>query len=75
MTTMVRKILKQAVDLPAIDRAELVEELLTSFNFPERRKIDALWAKEAEARLEGFAAGRIKAKSAQNVFEHIQRKK
>lgn len=75
MTTAVKKILKQAAVLPALDRAELVEELLTSFDFPERKKIDALWAKEAERRLESFFAGHIKAQPAKQVFECIQRKK
>ena len=75
MTVAVGKILKQAITLPAIDRAELVEELLTSFDFPERPHIDALWAKESERRLEAFTAGKIKAKSAQKVFEQIQRRK
>ena len=75
MTTIVKKILKQASTLPAIDRAELVEELLTSFNFPERQKIDALWAKESEKRLESFSAGHVKAQSAKQVFSQVQRKK
>ena len=75
MTTAVKKILKQASNLPAIDRAELVEELLTSFDFPQRKKIDALWAKEVEKRLEAFSNGHAKAQSAKQVFARIQRKK
>lgn len=75
MTTNVKQILKQAINLPAIDRAELVEEILTSFDFPERKKIDALWAKESEMRLNLFSSGRIKAKSVKQVLRDIQRKK
>ncbi|MBI3601303.1 MAG: addiction module protein [Candidatus Omnitrophica bacterium] len=75
MTTTVKKILKQASILPALDRAELIEELLTSFDFPERQEIDALWAKEVERRLQSFSAGHMKAQPAKQVFEHIQRKK
>ena len=72
MTTAVGKILKQAIHLPAIDRAELVEEILTSFDSPERQKIDALWAKEAERRLESFSAGHMKAQPAKQVFSKLQ---
>jgi putative addiction module component (TIGR02574 family) len=75
MTTAVKKILKQASNLPAIDRAELVEELLTSFDFPERKQIDALWAEESERRIEAFRNGHIKAQSAKQIFAKIQRKK
>lgn len=75
MTTQVKQILKRAIRLPAIDRAELVEEILDSFDFPERKKIDALWAKESEARLSAFLSGRMKAKSAKEVFQSIQKRK
>ncbi len=75
MTTTIKKIFKQASLLPAIDRAELVEELLTTFDFPERQKIDALWAKEVEKRIESFSTGRIKSKSAKQVFDKLQRNK
>ena len=75
MTTHVKQILKKAISLPAIDRAELVESILTSFDFPERKKIDALWAEESEARLSAFSSGRIKTKSAKQVLRDIQRKK
>ena len=75
MTTDVKQILKRAISLPAIDRAELIEEILSSFDFPQRQKIDALWAKEAEARLSAFSSGRMKTKSAKQVFQTIQRRK
>ncbi len=75
MTTAVKEIFKKAVKLPAIDRAELIEQILTSFDFPDRTKIDKLWAKEAEARLSAFSSGQIKAKPAKQVFAAIQKKK
>ncbi len=75
MTTQVKQILKRAIRLPAIDRAELVEEILDSFDFPERKKIDALWAKETDARLNAFLSGRMKTTPAKQVFQAIQRKK
>ncbi len=75
MTTNVKQILKKAISLPAIDRAELVESILASFDFSERREIDALWVEESEARVSAFSSGRIKTKSAKQVFHDIQRKK
>ena len=75
MTTHVKQILKRAISLPAIDRAELIENILSSFDFPERKKIDALWAKEAENRVNAFSSGHIKAKPAKQVFRAIQLKK
>lgn len=75
MTTNAKQIFRRAIRLPAIDRAELVEEILSSFDFPERKKIDALWAKEAEARLSAFSSGRMKTKSAKQVLDAIQLRK
>jgi hypothetical protein len=38
MTEQSRKVLDDALELPPIERAALVEELLSSFNFPARQK-------------------------------------
>ncbi len=45
------KILKEALKLPPVERAKLIEHLLTSFEFSQRKQIDDLWAKEAEDRI------------------------
>jgi hypothetical protein len=47
MTEQSRKVLAEALELPPIERAALVEELLSSFDFPARQEVDALWASEA----------------------------
>ena len=44
------KILAEALKLPPVDRAEVVEKLLTSFEFAPRAAIDALWVREAKER-------------------------
>ena len=49
-----RQILVEALKLPPVERAELVENLLTSFEFQSRKTIDALWAEEAEDRIDAF---------------------
>jgi len=71
MTAGTERVLDQALELPPIERAELVERLLVSFEFPDRKRIDALWGEEAESRIDAFERGKLKAKSAQEVFRGI----
>jgi len=71
MTVEAQQILREALDLPPVERAELVEEILASFNFPDRQKVDTLWAREAEDRINAYDAGKINTISAKKVFERI----
>jgi len=71
MTVESQQVLRDALDLPPVERAELVEEILASFNFPDRQKIDALWAREAEDRINAYDAGKINTTSAKKVFDRI----
>jgi putative addiction module component (TIGR02574 family) len=68
-----KQILAEALKLPALERAELVENLLTSFEFQSRKKIDALWAEEAEDRIDVFERGEIAAIPARDVFGEIEK--
>ncbi|MEK6528148.1 MAG: addiction module protein, partial [Nitrospirota bacterium] len=61
------QILSEAMKLPPVERAELVENLLSSFEFPSRKKIDALWSQEAESRIDAFERGKISAVPAKEV--------
>jgi putative addiction module component (TIGR02574 family) len=74
MSPKSRHILSDALELPPIERAELVEKILASFEFPSRKKIDALWAREAERRLAAFEQGKIKAVPAKDVFDKIEKR-
>lgn len=69
-----RPILFKALGLPPIERAELVEKLLSSFDLPAGKKIDALWAREAESRLDGPERGKIKTIPARAVFQKINKR-
>jgi len=73
MTAQTKQVLEKAIDLPPVERAELVEQILSSFNFSSRDEIDALWAKEAEDRIDAYDQGKIKATPASQVFEKINR--
>ena len=73
--TQTQQVLEKAIHLPPVERAELVEQILSSFDRPSRDEIDALWAKEAEDRIDAYDQGKIKAIPASQVFERINRQK
>lgn len=73
MTPQSQKILREALDLPPTDRAELVEQILASFEFPARQDIDAAWAQEAENRIDAYDRGEIESSPAKEVFKDIDR--
>jgi putative addiction module component (TIGR02574 family) len=63
-----KQILQSALALPDIDRATIVESLLTSLDQPDF-VIDESWAAEAEERLSAFDAGTMKAIPSVEVFQ------
>jgi putative addiction module component (TIGR02574 family) len=71
MSPRSKEVLADALTLPPVERAELVEEILSSFDFPARREVDALWAREAEDRLDGYERGELKTRPAGEVFDKI----
>jgi putative addiction module component (TIGR02574 family) len=74
MTTATKAILKQALNLSPVERAELIEKLFQSFDKAPDTKIDALWADESESRIDAYDAGQIAADSAKAVFERINKR-
>ena len=60
-------ILDQALELSATDRAIVAEKLLFSLDSPDS-KIDVLWAKEADSRVEAYKKGDIEAIPAEEIF-------
>ena len=75
MTVQSQEVLREALDLPPLERAELVEQILASFDFPARKKIDALWAKKVEDRIDAYERGDIGAVPAKDVFDRIDRQR
>jgi putative addiction module component (TIGR02574 family) len=73
MPSNVEQILHDALALPAIERASIVESLLSSLDRPDPR-VDALWADEAEDRLAAFRDGTLRAASAEDVFKRLERR-
>jgi len=71
MTPQSEQILRIALDLSSIDRAELVEQILASLESPSRTDIDAAWGKEAEDRIDASERGEIESSPASKVFQEI----
>ncbi len=65
------ELLEEALSLPPAERAQLAEQILTSLDLGEPGEIDALWAQEAEERLDAFEQGQLKAIPAAEVFRGI----
>jgi len=61
-------VLKAALSLAPVEKAELVDHLLRSLDNPDK-EIDQLWAKEAENRIDAFERGKLKAISLEKVLE------
>jgi len=75
MSKVGEHILAEALKLPPVERAELIENLFFSFEFPSRKIIDELWAQEVEDRIDAFERGEIATISAEEVFAKIEQQK
>jgi putative addiction module component (TIGR02574 family) len=58
MSIETRDILDLALGLPAVEKARLVDQLLSSLDEADET-IDALWRKEVEDRIEAYRAGKL----------------
>ncbi len=75
MSASSEQILKEALALPLQERAELLERLLGTFQSPPDPRLDELWAREAEDRLDAFERGELKAVPAEEVFDRIRQRR
>jgi len=65
-------LLRQALELPANDRAALVDGLIVSLDKPDPA-VDSLWLKEAESRMAAYRSGELGAVDADEVFAELGR--
>jgi len=72
VTNSARKMLQQAMQLSAPDRAALVERLIASLDKPDNT-LDTLWLKEAEDRMNIYRAGELAAVDADEVSAELGR--
>ena len=73
MSSQTQQVLRDALTLSPMERAELVERILASFSFPERQSIDELWAAEVEDRIDAYESGELTSRPAAEVFARIER--
>ncbi len=59
--------------LPVDMKLELVDKILESLS-PRQVEIDALWAIEAECRVEDVRSGRVKTIPSEQVFEELRQR-
>ena len=59
----------EALNLPATERARLIDVLWASLSEPEVKTREAAWAQESERRIDAFEAGNLKARDARDVFD------
>lgn len=67
MTESAKDLLRQAIRLPAAERAGLADELLESLHVSDAA-VDAVWLREAETRMAAFGRGEFEAVDARQVF-------
>jgi len=67
------QIFQQALALPLEERAELIEQLLATFQGPTDPALDRLWIAEAHDRLDAYDRGEMETVSVEEVFEEIER--
>ena len=72
MSIDTKEILDRALALPDIDKAFIVDKLLTSLDHPDE-EIDALWRKEVEDRIMAYNAGTLKSVSLGEVLAKHQK--
>ena len=73
MNAEARQLLDKAMHLPVLDRAAVAEKLLSSLDTPDPA-IDALWAKEAEARIDAYERGEMETVSVEDVFGKYEKR-
>ena len=66
--TTVDRIFKEASTLSPSEKAQLIDKLISTLDKPDK-KIDELWAKEAEDRIDAYDQGMIKAISLEKVLQ------
>ncbi|MBI5632225.1 MAG: addiction module protein [Nitrospirae bacterium] len=59
MSKMVEVILRESMQLSAIERAHLVDELLTTLETEKDEDADAAWAQEVEKRSHELSSGKV----------------
>lgn len=74
MSITKEQIFQEAILLSPMDKAQLVELILSSFNNRNREEIDIAWSEETEERIAAYKNGLIDSIPMEQVFNHINQK-
>lgn len=74
MTAIIERVLNDALALPPIERAELIQRLLQSFDGSKDHHIDTAWTEEVESRIDAYDKGLLSASPAEDVLARINRR-
>lgn len=66
-------LLKEALELPPVERAAFVDQLLTSLDKPDEA-VDQVWRKEIAARLRAYRSGKATTVSAEEILAEYRTK-
>ena len=66
-----QQIFTDALAMPPVQKAALIEKLFISFDLERQKEIDRLWAGEAEARIDAFESGKISARPFSAVLAEL----
>lgn len=64
-------LIRTILSMPPLERIDLVDRVLQSFNSKEETDYEQNWAEESELRVEGFLNGSIKSIPAPEIFRKI----
>lgn len=70
----VTAIQSEALELPASERAKLIDVLWDSLSEPELKARESAWAAESERRIDAYDAGKLTARDADDVFADLKKK-
>ncbi len=74
MVTVTDRVMDEVLSLPADQRMNLADRILESLNDPTDPQIDALWAVEAERRVQEIKNGEVELIPGEQVFAKIHLK-
>ena len=69
----VTAIQNEILELPAAERARLIDVLWDSISDPEIKAREAAWAAESERRIDAYDAGKLTARDASDVFANLKK--
>ncbi len=74
MTATASQVLRDALELAPVDRAEIIERLFRSFDSSGDQGVDAAWSGEIESRIDAYDKGKLTASPAEEVLDRINRR-